>query len=576
MKTKLIVYALVFLANYTSAQDVEKLLKTNPLAGKGLEVKGTLGLNLRYYNPWGILDRTYSNQNMYYGNVNFQLFEKINVPLSFRYMDGKSNFQNGVNPNIAQPINRLSLKPKYKTLTAYIGTNNLTFGKYNLSGQRFDGFGLEYLPKNGMYGGFMIGNLRKAVKYYPDAAFNRPTFRRNGMGAKLGYIKDKDIIEIGYFQGIDKTNSFTNSELILAEQAGQILNAKQNHVLSLKGIKNIKENFIFSLEMANSITNSLLSRDLVRHKFLSNNSGLAIDANIIYKSKGAEHSFQYSRISKNYQSFGLYYMNVDQEIFSVKNKKDFLEKKLQTTLELGLQEDGKSKPQSMKRFVTNANVQYDLSESFNLNANYSNFTSYSNLQNKMSYLNKIDPYIQLDTLDFMQINQNFAFGLQKKFKGTEFEKSLAVNNVLQKGKDKQGSQNTANGMFSTNLMFSISEQKKKLNMGTGFSYNKINAPNLNELNFGPTFNISKVYLKNTLRLMAGHNMLFTNNTKKMNISTALATYSYKKKHNFSFNANLLNSRTKGKDEINRAENFTELTLTAGYIYNFSVLNIKFK
>jgi hypothetical protein len=599
MKLKLLL--LLFISWGVYAQDLEKLAKMKPkdlLKGKGLSIAGNVSANHRYYIPDGIPNRLVNFQYIYSGRVNFDLFGKVKIPLTFSFTNQKATFGavslRGSLPT-AQPFNRLNLKPTYKGHTLQIGTCALTYSPFTLAGFRYTGIGYEYKSKKfPVYGSAMYGTMLKPIRIdsINNAVNNKPAYKRMGISGKLGYQHNDDFIELSILNAFDEVKSLPyrlDAKGIFPES---------NVALSVGFQKVLYKKFYLKSELGRSHISRQLNplkaeqsfgRELIGLLAQSKNRVFkqAVKAGLEYKEDKKSIGFEYSRIDPKYKTLGAYFFNNDIETFALKSGIKLKEDKLSLNGDIGHQRFNLdlANPQTQKRWVWNLVANYAPSEKVNLSANYSTFTSFSNFQNQFLYLKAIDPFQELDTLNYRQVNQtiggNMLFQLPKK---GNFKQSLSTNILFQTGADAQGNSNKQNNLGNISLNYGLNQEEKKIvqNFGVNFIQNETDFSK--DKMWGPMYSINYPILKDKIKLnstwtytSSKTSMLETKSILSRNI--LLGTFglqtAIKKKHNISFTTMYLktanpNSKTKA------GENFSELTFNLGYNYSFKLLDLKFK
>lgn len=562
----------------------------NPLKGKGVTVGGMISANHIYYNASGIPDRNIPFNFLYAGQLSVNLFDKIKMPVSFSFSNQNINFSHPFDRRyrFAQPFNRLVLKPTYKGLTLHLGTAALNFSPYTLAGHRFDGVGLEYKPKNlPFFVGAMVGNLQRAVAL--DSAFsvrnNRPSYKRTGYGFTTGYRKNKDKIELIFFNAKDKLNSLAYN------LDAQNIAPLENSVMSLKAEKSVLKAFALGGEIAYSgiTTDSRAAINPEKH-FAKNFFGTITARNtteylkamrgfVNYNGKTFTTGLDYSRVDPGYRTLGAYFFTNDLETYAAKLATSLFENKLSVAGNLGIQKDNvwKQKPKTLRRNVGSINLNYAPSEKLNFGAAYSNFTSFSNVMSSYAYLTQITPYDYLDSLNFRQINSNLQTNASWKIPGKTDKKNHTLSAValLQNGADQQGNENTTNDLKNVNLEYGFENQDKKMGLNVALNWSKSNFGNMPNTQYGPSvgINFEKRKVKNNFNILYSLGEMPDVNEQVANIRYG-ASYALKDQHQFKFDFIYLNRKAQS---IERSiPNFSELTLTLGYIYNFKLLDKKFK
>ena len=167
----LALFLLISLVGYTQNIDIENVGKAKPI-----QVSGMVSANGVYYD---------SNQNnnrepfTYFlrGNLNVSIYG-FAVPISYSFTN------QGENLDYALPFdfNRISLHPKYKWVTAHIGSVAMTFSPYTLNGHQFTGGGVDLTPPGAFKVSAMAGRLLKATPDDGDER-NRSCFFSYGLWA---------------------------------------------------------------------------------------------------------------------------------------------------------------------------------------------------------------------------------------------------------------------------------------------------------------------------------------------------------------------------------------------------------
>jgi len=582
---------LLFGTQSVFSQDLEKLkyFKFKNLFREGIKLSGGITANHTYYNAWGTDNRRTPFAYIYTGNLNTSLFGKINMPISFGFTNQRANFSspfaNGL-PKI-QPFNRLSFKPKYKGSTFYIGTAALNFSQHTLAGFRFQGFGYEYRSdKSPIYGSFMYGRLLKAITI--DSTFispqNRPAYKRIGIGGKLGYKQKQDFIELIYFQADDKVNSLPYRLDILN------IFPESNVAISINFQKVLFEKIFINTELARS---KILSEDknlaffskigqTIGKRSIINKQ--ALKSSLKYKSKQSEIGFEYSRIDPKYKTFGAYFFNADLETFALKTAHQFSEGKWTVSADVGYQHGNldQSNPQSLNRWVWGFDGNFVPNEKLNMSLNYSTFSNFSNFQNNFQYLTVLEPYQQLDTLNYRQINNNISGAMMYQLPSqSDYKKTISLNAIYQSGNDQQGNINSSNDLNNLNLNYGIANESTKMaySMGVNFVQNQTNLSK--DFMFGPLFSYNRGLSKNKIQLSSMISYTYSNNTILENRNQAsksiflgrigLQTTLFKL-HKFNFSTLFL----KTSNPNNTYKNLSEITLNLAYSHQFKAIVIKSK
>jgi hypothetical protein len=108
-------------------QDVGELKKLKSpkqmLKGKGISIKGSLSGTYNMYHANGLENRQSPYNYMFTGNIMIDIFNKIKMPVSFSYINQQASYVNPLSTSnlmpFGQPFNRISLKPKYKSVQLF-------------------------------------------------------------------------------------------------------------------------------------------------------------------------------------------------------------------------------------------------------------------------------------------------------------------------------------------------------------------------------------------------------------------------------------------------------------------------
>lgn len=599
MRLQLLFFVLLIVQSLkVIGQDIEKLINTKPtdlLKGKGLSIGGSINANNRYYIPFEIPNRQISYQYLYSGRLIFDFLGKIKMPISFSFTNQGKNFA-GVslrgNLPVAQPFNRLSLKPTYKGSTLLLGTCTLLFSPFTLAGYRYQGVGYEYKSaKFPIYGSLMYGTLLKPIPIYADFPNNKPAYKRIGMGGKIGYKKEQDFIELILFNAADKTNSLTyllddrniypESNLVLSANFQKVFLNKifiKTEIASTQ-IFTEKNEFNSNLSFAKK-----LSRVIGLNK--ENKPKQAIKAGVDYKKDNSFIGFEYNRIAPNYKTFGGYFFINDLESFALKSGVQAFAGKLSLNGDIGYQRHNLDHtiPQTLKQWVWAFDAGYAPNDKVNLSLNYSTFSSYSNFQNNFRYLTAIDPFQQADTLNYRQINQslstNYLFVLPISGKT---KKMITGNVVYQAGIDQQGQIPNESKLTNVSINYGISNEATKSMYSAGLNIINNQIATTHDFLYGPLVAISKPILKDKAQLSSNISYTFSNNQvdessksiKKQVLLTSIAIQTTLwKKHKVSFTTMYLKTQNP-LQKLMIGENFSELTFNVGYNYHFQLVDLKF-
>ncbi len=534
---------------------------------KWLRYNGGIAANSVFY------DGTANRQALTYyltGNLNFNIKGIYNIPLSFTYSNQNFDFPNPFK------FNRLSLHPSYKWATAHIGDVSMTFSPYTLSGHQFTGGGFDLSPGGKFQISAMYGRFLKATEYNDEEPQALTAYKRLGYGVKTSY--DFDFMKLGVilFKAKDEENSIENPFPV---ELG--ITPKDNAVVSFESRFNLFEKAQIQIEYAISgvtedtrLTDEKAKKGLLSFLLNENISTKyynALNASFNYPVKNGSLGLGYERIDPDYKTLGAYYFNNDLENITINANQTIFDNKVNISVNAGLQRDNleDTKSSEQKRIVSAVNVNYTASERLGVNGSYSNFQSFTNIQDQFDYINQVGEFDNVDTLNYRQISQNANLGINYILKQTETKQhSTNLNlvyqnsNNLQEDKPVEGGQNT---FYNGTAAYTLGYPQNALNISiaANTSYNTV--ADSDNLTLGPTLAVGKQFFDKRLRtnFSSSYNTSFTNGVQQNNIFNFRlgSNYVWLEKHNLNVNFLALFRNS----ETNKSNDFT---ITFGYSYTF--------
>lgn len=500
-------------------------------------------------------------------NLNFAVYG-WSIPLSAVYSNNRWSYQ--------QPFNQFTLSPSYKWVQAHIGYTSMSFSPYTLNGHQFLGGGVELSPPGNFKVGVMAGRLQKRV--LPDTlGIVEPAYHRFGSGIKGEYTFDGGSITISTFYAKDDKNS-----LPLFADSTQI-KPQENFCYSLAGNISKIKNVNFSFEIGQSlITEDIYAQPLESrrayvpgftyrtstHRFTAYkmNSGV----NTVIGTVG----FGYERIDPGYKTLGAYYSTNDFENFTLNYAGRAFKEKFTWALSSGVQRDDLdgTKQQRNRRLVSSANLSYNPSQKLGFNANYSNFSSYTNVKSVFDNINNTSPYGMTDTLDFTQLTENY--GLAVSYNPGSNEKvrhGIMFSQNFQRASDNQSDNPSHAGARFYNSMagYNLALVSLNLSLGANMNYNRNVDRELTNETFGPTFSARKTFFEKLMNASLGvsynNSLIEGKRQSDVYVTRAGIGYVHHKKHSFDLNGILA-----FRDNMIKKEKHNEITITLSYRYNFSL------
>ena len=538
---------------------------------KGIKATGGVTLSNIFYHTNDTIARRDPYQFILSGNINLNLFG-YNTPFSFTYSNSQRSY--------TQPFNRLSFTPQYKWIKAYIGYTSMSFSPYTLSGHSFKGAGVELTPGNWRLA-LMAGQMKKAIEYNPlNEASAIPSYKRMGYGIKLGYEKGAGTISVNLFTAKDDENS------IHPVPNKVLLHPVKNAAFGISGRTTLLGHLTLEGEYSLSILNGDLRMESVQTdsaSIFSDNKPLssqtagtrtfdAYSFGIGYQTSPFGIMVRYERVAPDYQSLGAYYFNNDMENITLVPNLRLLEGRLSISGNAGIQRNNldKSRESTTKRWVGAGNINFNPSEKWNLTLNYSNFSTYTNMKPQT------DPFFNnsMDTLNFYQVTNQMGGSANYTFGSKDAPLNLMIYTSYQEAAETNpvAQNNSKSGFITANASYSQVMPDAGVTISLSYNLNSGNAPEMKSFYQGPGLNISKMFVKKTLR--AGFNSAYNRNTlngKKGSpvMSTGMNLgYSPKKseegKHSITFNLTWLQ---RFPSELQKQKR-SELTGYLNYTFTF--------
>lgn len=555
-KQKLLLAVLLFAYSFSMAQsfDVEQLPKA-----KKFDWSGSIGATATGYTASGIPDRSNPFTWSLNANVNARIMEVLDLPFSITVGKYQTQF--------TKPYLQFGISPRYKWATVHVGSSNMTFNPYTLSGYSFVGVGTELTPGNFRFAA-MYGRMNKAVEIDTSEGSTKiPSFKRMGYGAKIGYGTADNFIDLIYFHAKDDANSITTwKDPGILEFLGDAntLTPQENNVFGASGKLTLKKKLTFSFDAGVSYYN----KNIADSEFIINKKGINIstDKKLQYAGKvGLGYTFpkialhaDYERVLPDYVTLGSYFFTTDIENFTFSPSGSFDSSKGSYAISVGLQKNNldNKKAQTTKRFIGSANIAYNPSAKWAFNLVYNNFS--------INQLRGTEPIN--DSTRLRQLNQTFTFTpTYSIIKDSVATHSLSVtanyNDVNDRNIVTREFTNMKATMFSFNHSSSFVKRSNAINSGLNFNHIKTAASTNTQ--YGATLGYSQSFFKQALSASVGanYNISYVNAVQDGNIITGSITagYQFKKRHSFSFNASLIRSNSK------QYESYTELTGSFSYV-----------
>lgn len=549
---------LMVCTNRVTGQDVEQVIKAPWVNTNG-------GLTMSHIGNFSN-DSIHKVQIYSYflsGNLNTQLWEVVDLPIAFSYTNSQ------IDRSLPQPFNRFSLAPSYKWVKTYMGYSSMSFSPYTLSGHEFLGGGVELTPDNKFSFAAMYGQLNKAVK--PDTLGNEPCYKRFGGGFKLGYTGDK--FEIGF--NIFKAKDIENS---LQMNIGDSLLVKPKE--NLAGSLAVKSKLINNLTFTGEYALSFMNQDIgiadslpgTTNRFFEQRGDVskysAMKASVSQSSKIGNVGVSYERVAPNYSTLGAYYFTNDFENFTA----DLMVKiipKVNLAMNVGVQKDNLQNQESTsnKRLIYSINGNIAASKKLSINSSVSNVQTYIHIKDIYNEITQTNPYQNLDTLSFTQLNFTaMANGNYIVKSNNNTNQSLNAGFTYQQASEIQADDKRyiGNRIYNGNMAYQYSLIPQKLNIASTVNYNYNQLPEMSIQVISLNLSVRKDFFEKFKTALAA---TYSNSSEATHIINLRLSggYIWLERHNFNLSLSMVNNQRSNYKTTQYGVNFTY-----SYLFNFSI------
>lgn len=560
---KLSILLFFLFSGIVGAQDITQIAKSKPV-----KISGGLSATASLYDSWGMESRQDPYFWQFVANLNFKILGIIDMPFSAYFAKENVRYQQ---PSFQQ----FGMSPRYKSITLHLGYRNMSFSPYSLAGLTFLGAGVEYQPQNSwIKASAMYGRFFKAVPATDSAQqhFRDPSYERWGGGFSVTASEKNKELTFIMFKAADRPGSIPDTP------AHPTITPAENFIIGLNGKGQIVPKvFVTAGYTMSAYTSDIRTqkKDFERYTYLNNLGGLytprysssfnkALDIGVNYQGSTFTAGITYKRIDPGYASLGSTFIENDLEDILFNISKSFAKNKLNFSGNIGQQRNNlaKDKQTDNKRVIGSVNAAWTISQAFNINANYSNFTS----STQPTLINFSD------SVRYFQINKNTSLNLNYNKSGEEVRHFISLMGSLQKATSLNRSATeklqSNNDMVNACLSYQVGLQKHGVSATASFQSSWFKNDVSNTRNFGPNIAINKDLLKNKLKLIVSYGYNFTqvtgktSNTQVMRLNTDFQISKHNALH---FQSSFM--RRKDADKTGKLAP-KELQASLSYQYNF--------
>jgi hypothetical protein len=519
------------------AQDIAQIAKA-----KLFTVTGGLGATGSGYTNYGMQNRRDPFAYTVSANLNLNFKGIIDAPFSVYLASGNKTFN-------APAYNFVGISPRYKWITAHIGSRSMNMSQFTYAGTTFMGGGVELMPETFIVKGkAFYGRLVKAVPVGDTLSpvIRLPVYERWGGAGMITIGTQSNNVDIILFKGKDNIHSLNGVDSV----AG--IKPEENMVLGLNTKQKIGDHLLFSLEYGfSAYTRDIRQPDVVYDEFsYANNFGSlfrpkassqyahALNVKADYQTEAFTAGVAFQRIDPNYQTMGALYMTNNVQDITVNAAVKLLQNKINVSGSLGYQRnnlDNKSEATD-ERFISNLNASYAITGNLNASLNFSNYnTSTEAVQ-----------ILVKDSIKYAQINNNLSVSVSYAIPGEALRHSLDFSAMMQNvntiNNEFTQQESTDNQMNGVNAGYRLGFVETAWNIGVNASASQNRMSSGNDFTSSVGISLNKGFFKKTLQATFGFTAMFYKAaTSSNNVNTSRLTLSYRflKKHSINFNTNYL-------------------------------------
>jgi len=437
-------------------------------------------------------------------------FFGVSMPFSMMYSNQK--ISHGL------PFSNWQLAPSYRWIRTQFGEANVQLSPYSLSGHRFRGAAVDVQPNQHWTVSVLYGRLNDYR--IADSNGQNGSLQRLCYGTKIAYSSPTYSLSGSFF----KANDLANPNANIAPQ--------ENVVVSFSGQWFLAKNIRVSGDYASSALSRNTNDERVYPNFrVRNLAGLFLPYRLstavfqAYKINIGSPFLNvgYEYVAPNYQSLGARFFANDFENFTINGLHKF--RNVTVGGRFGVQNDDlkNQKTSSTRRLVYAANLDYSGNSRLFGQLNYSTFQTFTRVEKFLTEFENTDPYANLDTLTFRQVEQHGDVAIGYRFRET-------VNSQQQIQLFVSSQNASQNGRFATSSLNYAWSQRSGRNFGASTFLHHDVFDDKSRSSFGLTTFFGDVFSekRGRWRVTASHTRGF--NHQSAFILKASASYVFKEKH----------------------------------------------
>jgi len=558
MKYKLYILYLLFAFFQARSQDLSQIKNQTPV-----KINGSLDIRTIGYSANGIAARRSPFSYIISGTPTLSVYG-ITIPVSFTFSEQDRSF--------SQPFNQFGLSPTYKWITLHGGYRNVSFSPYTLAGHTLLGGGVELQPGKFRFG-FMTGRLNRATTIDTTTGAVQPySFSRYGTAVKVGYGTEHSFVNLSVLSAKDSEKHFkgVSDSSALRPAANTVLGADFRikitgglFVFADAGLSIYTKDIHSGIEVDSSVEivkslQKIMKLNATSEYFMAYSGGVG------YKSKNFGITGTYRYVDPNFISMGAYFFQNDLRNITVSPSFNVLKGRLRFNGSIGVQEDNqkKLKQASTRRVISMANLTWDFTDKFGVDANYSNFST--NSEPTVALIE--NRYLLAQTNSNLSLSPRLILAGQKNTQVVLL--SFNQSNLKDLNEDTQQNNDISSSVAFLSYNLTFNSLGLTLTSGLNYTLNKVSTGDVS--NQGASIGASKAFLKNKLMVSTINSWIQSNMTEaKGNILNLGGNVSYLplKGHRVNLRINSLNN-TNTREGVEDAIRFSELTGELGYTFSF--------
>lgn len=541
------------------AQDLDSIGRVAPVT-----LSGSVGGSLVGYSADGIEKRREPFSWTVNGSLNASLYS-IDIPISFIFSEQERSFR--------QPFNQFGLSPGDRWIRFHAGYRSMAFSDYTLAGVTYFGGGVEFTPGPFRLMG-MYGRLQRAVDEDTTRPFVLPAYERMGYGARVGYESTTAMFGLNFFRAWDDSASLRRppTEIDVRPQENTVLGMNfafdivpSRLRLEAEGAGSILTRDVRSPEAdSTDIPEFLNGIQTVRN---STTLTFAMKGGLRYTSEDFSARLGYERIEPEYESLGSYYFTTDVERYTLEPSFNLFDGKVRVSGSIGLERDNllDTKLARTDRVIGGANVGWDPSQTFGIDASYLNYsTAQSGGRIPVN-----------DTIAVRSVSQSASLAPRLLFTGTTANHFFTLVGSLQDYTDKNAFTGGLSDSRSLtgNLIYNLALVESPLSTGASLLYSETTTGEILTQSKGATVNGSVGLFGGDLSL--GGSIGYTLTTQEFggaetnaDVFNETVNASYRITDEDLITFALYATQSNGNLSI--ASDFNELTATLSYSRSFSL------